>query len=104
MSGKSSKVMAHVGMSCVMEIEIFAMLDAYIEAAVQRSECEFLDGDGVFYCIVPGLQGVWTAGPSIDDCVRELREGLVSWIQLGIEMGHPIPVLDGLELTAASVG
>lgn len=79
------------------------MLDQYIEAAVQRRECEYLDEDGIFFCNIPELRGVWADGPTIEACVEELREVLVDWIQIGIERGLTIPVLNGLELTAANV-
>ncbi|MBA2451896.1 MAG: type II toxin-antitoxin system HicB family antitoxin [Chloroflexia bacterium] len=79
------------------------MLDAYIETAVQRKECEFLEGDGIFFCSVPGLRGVWSEGPTMEACVDELREVLVDWIQIRLDRGLTIPVLDGLELTVANV-
>lgn len=79
------------------------MLERYIELAVQRCECEYLDDDHIYFCNVPGLRGVWSSGPTIEASVEELREVLVDWIQIGIEKGLTIPVLDGIELTAANV-
>lgn len=79
------------------------MLDRYIEVAVQRRECEYLDEDGIYFCTVPGLQGAWAQGPTMDACIEELREVLADWIQIGLDLGHEIPVLDGIELTAVNV-
>ena len=78
----------------------------YIETAVQLRRCEFLEEDGKVFCHIPELRGVWVAGPSIDVCIIELREGLVDWIQLGIEMGHTIPNLpssDGSGIAPSNV-
>lgn len=77
--------------------------DAYIEAAISKRECEFIAEDGIYYCNIPGLRGVWASGTTLDACVDELRDVLDGWIQLGIELGHPIPVLDGLDISAAAV-
>lgn len=80
------------------------MLETYIEKAMQRCEYEFLDEDGIFFCSVPELRGAWAAAPTMEACAEELRDVLVDWIQIGIDRGLTIPVLDGLELTAANVG
>lgn len=79
------------------------MLDTYIDIAISRRRCEYLDDDDGYYCNIPDLPGVWATGPTLKACVEELREVVAGWIQLGIELGHPIPVLDGIELTAANV-
>lgn len=79
------------------------MLDAYIDIAISRRRCEFFDDDGLFYCEIPDLPGAWAQGTTPDACVEELREVLVDWIQIGIEKGLTIPILDGLELNAANV-
>ena len=79
------------------------MLDQYIEAAIQRHQCEYLNEDGVFFCNIPELRGVWADGPTIEACTEELREVLFDWIQIRLDRGLAVPVLDGLELTAANV-
>lgn len=84
-------------------IGAIVVLERYIDAAVQRRECQFFEDDNLFYCEIPDLPGVWAQGIDIDACVEELREVLVDWIQIGIEKGLTIPVLDDLELTAANV-
>jgi predicted RNase H-like HicB family nuclease len=69
--------------------------DDYIEAAVKLRKFEFLDDDGEYFCHIPELQGAWATGPTVDACVLELREVLIDWIQIGIELGHTIPDLPG---------
>lgn len=79
------------------------MLDAYLEIAVSKRRCEFFHDDDHFYCEIPSLPGVWAQGTTPDACVEELREVLVDWVQIGIEKGLTVPILNGIELTAADV-
>jgi predicted RNase H-like HicB family nuclease len=67
------------------------MLTAYIEAAMRRMRCEWLPNDGIFYCEIPELPGVWASGEYEDAARSELREVLEDWIALGLAMRHPIP-------------
>ncbi|CAN5161782.1 hypothetical protein BH23CHL1_BH23CHL1_09890 [soil metagenome] len=64
----------------------------YIESAAQLRKFEFLDDDE-YFCHIPERRGVWATGLTVDACILELREVLVDWIQIGIEMGYTIPNL-----------
>ncbi len=73
------------------------MLTNYIRSAMRRATYEIL-ADGSFYGEIPGLQGVWATAPTLEGCRDELREVLEGWIVLGLQMGHPLPIVDGIEI------
>lgn len=79
------------------------MLTDYIEAAMRHARCEWLAGDGAFYCEIPPLPGVWASG--VDEGVAriELREVLEGWIALGLARRDPIPAIDGVEIVVEAV-
>ncbi|MBM3328770.1 MAG: type II toxin-antitoxin system HicB family antitoxin [Calditrichaeota bacterium] len=74
------------------------MLTAYIKAAMKRAKYEIIDDPNPFYGEIPDLPGVWANGSTLEACRDELEEVLEGWIQLGIEEGDKIPVLDGIDL------
>lgn len=76
-------------------------MDEYIRTAMRHATCEYLDEDGIYYCEIPALPGVWAAGASLDACRTKLQSVLDGWIRLGIDLGHPIPSIDGVELQTA---
>lgn len=79
------------------------MLTAYIDAAMRKAHYEILpDGEGYFGRI-PGLQGVWANADTLEACRAELREVLEEWLLLGLRKGHPIPVMDGIDLNIEEV-
>jgi predicted RNase H-like HicB family nuclease len=73
------------------------MLTFYISAAMRRATYEIL-ADGTFYGEIPGFQGVWANASTLEACREELQEVLEGWIVLGLHLGHPLPVADGVEL------
>lgn len=73
------------------------MLTNYIEAAMRRATYELLS-DGTYYGEIPGFQGVYANEPTLESCRTTLQEVLEGWIVLGLRLGHPLPVLDGLSL------
>ena len=75
------------------------MLTKYIQAAMRKAKYEILPEDGSFYGEIPGFAGVWANAESLEACREELEEVLEEWLLLGISRNHPLPVLDGIELT-----
>lgn len=79
------------------------MLTAYIEAAMHYARCEWLADDGVVYCEIPPLPGVWASGDD-EACTRvELQEVLEGWIALGLARHDSLPAIDGLKITVEAV-
>ena len=73
------------------------MLTEYIRAAMSRALYEILP-DGTFYGEIPGFQGVYASTKTLEACRAELQDVLEGWIVLGLRLGHPLPVVDGVEL------
>lgn len=76
------------------------MLREYIRTAMGRARYEILD-DGSFYGEIPDFQGVYANADTLEECREELQEVLEGWIILGLRMGHPLPVVDKLQLDIA---
>ena len=75
------------------------MLTKYIQAAMRKAKYEILPDDGSFYGEIPGFDGVWANAETLEACREELEEVLEEWLLLGISRNHPLPVVDGIELT-----
>lgn len=75
------------------------MLSEYIEAAMHRAKYEILEEDGTFIGKIPECQGVWANADTLEACRDELLEVLEEWIILGFQMGHSLPVIDGIDLS-----
>jgi len=75
------------------------MLTKYIQAAMRKAKYEILPEDSSFYGEIPGFEGVWANSENLEACREELEEVLEEWLLLGIARNHPLPVVDGIELT-----
>jgi len=73
------------------------MLTEYIQAALRKANYKTLE-DGTWFAEIPGFQGVWANGSSVEECRDELREVIEEWIMLKIRDNDPIPVVDQLEI------
>jgi predicted RNase H-like HicB family nuclease len=76
------------------------MLTDYIEAAMKHAEYEKL-ADGAWYSEVPGLEGLWASGPTVEECRAELRSALQDWILFELLNGFSVPPVDGIDLMTA---
>lgn len=73
------------------------MLTEYIQAALRQANYEILE-DGTFYADVPGMKGLYANASTLEACREELKESLEEWIVLGLQLGHTLPVIDGITL------
>ena len=74
------------------------MFSEYVEAAIRRAVYRQLE-DETFFAEIPGFEGVWGNGGSIEDCRTDLRDALEGWLVLGLwEKDEALPVVDGLSL------
>ena len=78
------------------------MLTEYVQAAMRQAKYEILP-DETFYGEIPGCQGVYANADTLEACRDELQEVLEGWIVLGLQMGHPLPVVGGIDLMAREV-
>ena len=73
------------------------ILTDYIEQAMTLAVYDKLD-DGTFVGKIPPLQGVIAFGSKLRLCEEELRSTLEDWILVGLKLGHPLPVLEDIDL------
>jgi predicted RNase H-like HicB family nuclease len=70
---------------------------------MKRAKFEFLEEDGIFYGEIPGFKGVWGDGETLEECREVLQEVLEEWMVLGLQLGHSLPIVDGIELKLKKV-
>jgi predicted RNase H-like HicB family nuclease len=58
------------------------MLQKYIQNALKDSKYKMLE-DGTWFVEIPGFEGVWANGNTVEDCRLELIEVLEEWLILG---------------------
>jgi predicted RNase H-like HicB family nuclease len=77
------------------------MFAEYIKAALSRANYKILD-NGEYVVTVPGLQGVWATGKTIEGARDELVEVIEGWIALRLRLGLPIPSIDNQSIEASA--
>jgi len=57
------------------------MIIEYCQKAIERAEYKKL-ADGSWFAEIPGFQGVWANGDSVEECRNELLTVLEEWLLL----------------------
>ena len=73
------------------------ILSSYVAEAMGQACYDKLE-DGSFAGRIPVCPGVVAFAASLRDCEVELQSVLEDWIWLGLKLGHPLPVIDGMDL------
>ena len=73
------------------------MLTEYIQQAMRRAKYELME-NGRFFGRIPQCQGLWAEGTSLEECRDELQSTLEDWLLLGLQLGHTLPVFEGIDL------
>lgn len=73
------------------------MLLEYIHQAMRLAKYEILP-DGSYYGEIPGFDGLWAQAATLEDCREALQSALEDWLLLGLRLGHPLPVVAGIQL------
>lgn len=73
------------------------MITDYIHAAMGQAKYELMENGG-FFARIPACPGVWAEGGALESCREELLSTLEDWLLLGLQLGHKLPVIDGLDL------
>ncbi|CUU36802.1 MAG: type II toxin-antitoxin system HicB family antitoxin [Fimbriimonadales bacterium] len=74
------------------------MLTKYIQKAMERATFEHLPEEGCYYGEIPGFDGVWATGATLEACRAELQEVLEEWILMRVAMHLPVPQIEGIAL------
>jgi predicted RNase H-like HicB family nuclease len=54
--------------------------------------------DGTFAGKIPPCKGVVAFGRTLRECEDELHSTLEDWILVGLKLGHPLPIIEGIDL------
>ena len=73
------------------------ILTEYVNHAMAHAIYDKLE-DGTFVGRIPPCKGVMAFGSTLRGCEDELRSTLEDWILVGFKLGHPLPVIDGIDL------
>lgn len=73
------------------------MLTDYIQAAMRQAKYELME-NGRFFARIRSCRGLWAEGDSLEACREELQSALEDWLLLGLQLGHKLPVIDGINL------
>jgi predicted RNase H-like HicB family nuclease len=77
------------------------MLTEYIDHAMRRAHYELME-NGRFFGTIPKCKGLWAEGKTLEKCREELQSVLEDWLLLGLQLGHNLPVIDGINLNRSS--
>ncbi|MFN3466233.1 MAG: type II toxin-antitoxin system HicB family antitoxin [Candidatus Brocadiales bacterium] len=73
------------------------ILSEYIAQAMSQAAYDKLE-DGTFAGRIPSCKGVIAFGATLRECEDALRSTLEDWILVGLKLGHPLPVIGGIDL------
>ena len=73
------------------------VLTKYIEQAMAQAQIEELEAHS-FAGRIPSCLGVVAFGNTVTECREELRSVLEEWIVVSLRLGHPLPILGGIDL------
>jgi len=71
------------------------MITEYIEAALARATYEIIQDEEPYYGEIPGLQGVWASGKTLEECRQNLKEVIEGWIIVRLRKGLSVPPING---------
>ena len=70
----------------------------YIQAAMRRAQYEQME-DGKWFASIPGFDGLWAVGPSVEEARQQLIETFDGWITVHLMIGkNRAPDVDGVSL------
>jgi predicted RNase H-like HicB family nuclease len=78
-------------------VETRFILSEYVEHALAQASYDKLE-DGSFAGRIPPCLGVVAFSETLRRCEDELRSTLEDWLLVGLKLGHPLPVIDGIDL------
>ncbi len=76
------------------------MIRNYIDAALRQAHYEIIDDEEPYYGSVPGLQGVWASGKTLEECRDRLADVIEGWVLIRLSRGLTIPPLGDVVVVA----
>ena len=78
------------------------VLTDYTSQLMARAVYDKLE-DRTFAGRIPECKGVLVFGATLRACEDELRSTVEDWIVVGLKLGHPLPVIAGIDLNKEPV-
>ncbi|MDI6761344.1 MAG: type II toxin-antitoxin system HicB family antitoxin [Candidatus Brocadiaceae bacterium] len=78
------------------------MLVEYIQGALEKAEYKKLE-DGTWFAEIPGFEGVWANGKTVEECRKELMGVLEEWLILKLRDKDPIPAVKGIKIKVKEI-
>jgi predicted RNase H-like HicB family nuclease len=78
------------------------ILSEYIKRAMAQAEYDKLE-DNTFVGRIPPCKGVIAFATTLLACQEELHSTLEDWLLIGFKLGHPLPVIDNIDLNQEPV-
>lgn len=75
----------------------------YFEAAMRLAEFEEMEEDEGWFGTIPGFDGLWASGQTLELCRVELRSTLEDWVLFSINHRMPLPAAGGIDLHLAPI-
>jgi len=73
------------------------ILSEYVDRVMAQAVYDKLE-DSTFAGRIPPCKGVIAFGNTLRECEDELHSVLEDWILVGLKLGHPLPVIGGIDL------
>ncbi|HLP59593.1 MAG TPA: type II toxin-antitoxin system HicB family antitoxin [Candidatus Deferrimicrobium sp.] len=73
------------------------ILTGYVNRLMNQAVYDKLE-DGTFAGRIPPCKGVIAFGSTLKECEDELHSTLEDWVLLGLQLGHHLPVIRGINL------
>ncbi len=77
------------------------MLTEYIQNAMRLAHYELME-NGRFFGTISSCKGLYAEGKTLEQCREELQSTLEDWLLLGLQLGHNLPVIDGINLNRSN--
>lgn len=75
------------------------MLRDYIQTAMKHAHYELIDQPGEpFFGSIPECRGVLAIGKTLEECRKNLKDALDSWLIVRRRLGDDIPKIDDIRL------
>lgn len=73
------------------------MLSEYIRAAMGQAQYELTE-NGRYFGAIRSCRGCWAEAKTLEECREDLQSALEDWLLVGLQLGHRLPVIDGINL------
>jgi predicted RNase H-like HicB family nuclease len=74
------------------------MITEYIQAALKEANYQIIEDEEPYYGEVPGLDGVWASGKTLEECRHNLAEVIDGWLVVRLKRGLSIPPIGGKKI------